>query len=135
MRLPRAKVRDLLLLVALTGLLIWAGFHWIRGDQYAFNVAVSQTVPRQSTLVRLESVIGPGHRPAPSDRLAVSMRRMVESHPAQYPDGWQKGDHWVCYDFPGGHRWWFQVRDGRLVNYDPAILASQPQQVLSTGIR
>lgn len=62
-----------------------------------------------------------------TDDLAIAMRRRVITIPSCNLDGWQDGDFWACYDFPGKSRWWFQVRNGKLVNYDPAVIASQSQ--------
>ncbi len=129
MRVPRVRftVRRMMIAVGLTGLLIAVGLRWYLSNQYRFNGVVTRAVPKGSTLAHLESVAGRAVYPASTNRLALSMRRMVEADPAQYPDGWEEGDFWACYDFPDGNRWWFQVRNRRLVNYDPAVLASQPQ--------
>jgi hypothetical protein len=128
MRAWKPRLRTLVLVVGLAGLLFAAALHWFRGNIDGFNVVVSRSVPKGSTLADLEFVAGRATRPPSSDRAAMAMRRTVESNPGRYPDGWKEGDFWACYDFPDKTRWWFQVRDGRLVNYDPAVLASQPQR-------
>ena len=123
MRVRSLRLRTLLIGVAALALLLAAGIRWFRGTQYGFNVVVSRAVPKGATLADLEAVAGPAIRPPAADRLAAAIGRAA----AAKPDGWREGDSWACYDFPDGNRWWFQVRDGRLVNYDPAVLASQPQ--------
>lgn len=122
MRFRSLRLRTLLAAVALAALTLAVALRWSRGTQYGFNVVVSRAVPEGATLARLEAVAGPAIRPPATDRLAAAMRDAVAG-----PDGWREGDSWACYDFPDGDRWWFQVRGGRLVNYDPAVLASQPQ--------
>ena len=116
-------------------IIVAVGMHWFRSNQPTFNLIVSRAVPKSGRLAELEAVAGRAIRPPATDRLASSMRRMVETNSNRYSDGWEEGDFWACYDFPDGNRWWFQVRNGRLVNYDPAVLASQPQPRRPDAIR
>jgi hypothetical protein len=98
----------------------------LTGSVRAFNTIVSRDVPKGSDISRLETVAGTGKRvPAPDWLL-----RDIQNRPERYPDGWKDGDTLVSYEFPGKGMsmiWYIQVREGRLVNYDPAELASQPQ--------
>jgi len=99
----------------------------LTGHQRPFNRAVSRAVPRGSTLARLESVAGPGKRAS----VPSWLQQIIRSRPNDYPDGWREEDFCVSYSFPGHSTWYFQVRDGRLVNYDPAVLAGQPQEQIA----
>jgi hypothetical protein len=96
----------------------------LTGSQRQFNLAVSQSVLKGATLAQLENVVGPGQKVS----IPPWLRQMIERQPGAYPDGWTEGDTCVSYSFPGNSTWYFQVRDGRLVNYDPAVLAGQPQE-------
>lgn len=113
-------------------LVVWMASPGLRyratGRQRDFNALVSRQVPMGSTLAALEAVAGPAEVPPADDRAVLALRASMAGQPQWYPDGWREGDSWVCYRFPGESRWWFQVRDGRLVNYDPAVLAGQPQE-------
>jgi len=96
----------------------------LTGRQRQFNLAVSRAVPSGASLVQLESVVGPGQRvPVPP-----WLRQMTHRHPNFYPDGWREGDTCVSYSFPYQSTWYFQVRGGRLVNYNPDVLSGQPQE-------
>jgi hypothetical protein len=102
----------------------------LTGSQRHFNLAVSRAIPKGATLAQLEAEVGRG-------RLVNAppwMREMVRREPSRYTDGWREGDTCVSYSFPGKSTWYFQVRDGRLVNYNPSVLAGQPQEHLA-GIR
>jgi hypothetical protein len=137
-RLPlriRLSVRTMIVIVGLTAILMVAGLRWFRGSQGAFNVVIGRTVPRGSTLAALEAVAGPAIRPAPADRLTGAIRRKIERDSVLNSDGWREGDFLVYYEFPDDNRWWFQIRDGKLVNYDPAVLMGQSQQGAGASIR
>ncbi len=96
----------------------------LTGGQWAFNRAVSWAVPREASLAQLEAVVGPG-RPVLTPPW---LRQTVLREPSLYPDGWRVGDTSVSYSFPDKSVWYFQIRDGRLVNYDPSVMAGQPQE-------
>src|SRR3954453_22544905 len=86
----------------------------LTGSQHYFNLAVSGAVPRGGAVTRLRAVVGPGAEVAGPPWLL----KTIQGDPARFPDGWREGDGFVSYTFPGNSTWYFQVRDGRLVNYD-----------------
>jgi hypothetical protein len=104
-----------------------ASLYRLTGSQRQFNIAVSRYVPKGATLGQLEAVVARGTRtPVPS-----WLRRTIRREPDRFREGWREGDDCVSYAFPGNSRWYFQVRDGRLVNYDPVVLADQPQEKIA----
>ncbi|MDR3620154.1 MAG: hypothetical protein P4L85_12445 [Paludisphaera borealis] len=114
------------LMVCAAALAAWnpAWLYRVTGSQRYFNIAVSRAVPRGATLAQLESVVGPGQRVADPSW----SKKCIERMPSDNPDGWREGDVFVSYSFPGKVTWYFQARDGRLINYEPAVLAGQPQE-------
>jgi hypothetical protein len=103
---------------------IAALFYHVTNSQRHFNIAVSRAVPKGATLDQLEGLVGRAVRtPVP-----YWMKKQILRDPSGYPEGWREGDDAVFYTFPDQSRWYFQVRGGRLVNYDPAVLAGQPQE-------
>ncbi len=102
----------------------------LTGRVHYFNAAVSREVPKGSDVSHLEAVVGSGKRVEAPPWLLQNMER----EPELYPDGWREGDEFIRYECSGppGHCTLnFQVRNGKLVNYDPVVLASQPQEHLS----
>lgn len=52
------------------------------------------------------------------------MRSMAQRDPQLFPNGFMEGDMYVRYSFPE-YIVYFQVRDGRLVNHDPATFTEE----------
>lgn len=129
MRRPTLRLRSLLIGVALLAVILAIGVRWYRSLPVPFHHLVSRAVPRGGSLSDLEAVAGPAQRLPGTDRLARFLSEQVIASPGLSPDGWREDDAWAVY-----HRddqvWGFQLRDGRIINYDPARLERmRPQKM------
>lgn len=125
MRFRSIRLRTLLIVVGFVCALLAAYNRWFTADRHAFHRVVSRGVPKHATLAQLESVAGPSERVPASGPMADYIKRMVVADLARNTDGWREDDTWAVY-YKNGNMWSFQIRDGRLVNYDPDALAKMP---------
>lgn len=101
----------------------------ITGAESFFKLAVSRYVPRHGSLSQLTEAVGRGTRLTDRDGLFMTGKHQVQRHPAANPEGWCEGDSLVLYTLPNT-LWFFRVRGDRLVNFDPRVIASQPEVVM-----
>ncbi len=116
--------RRLIIGLAICSLILVAAGAWLvnhpalvyrlTGSEHYFATAIKETIPKGCDVGHLESLVGQGTPTAPPDW----MLRWIDEKPNLSPDGWREGDKLIRYDFSGS-TWYFQIRDGHLVNYDP----------------
>jgi hypothetical protein len=121
------RLRTLLVVVAVSATVMAVVSQW--GRPTHFPQVVSRDLQKNGTFADLQSAAGgvKGVKVevvSAADPLARTLRRHVEDDLSRNPDGWREGDAWaVCY--AEGMAWDFQFRNGRLVNYDPVIMAAK----------
>jgi len=95
------------------------------GGYHQFARAVRLSVPKDATLSQLEAAVGPG---TPVGGEPSWMQAVARQSPQNFPDGFQANDSYVRHTFPE-MVFYFQIRRGRLVNFDPAKVTSDDQSV------
>jgi hypothetical protein len=91
-----------------------------------FNMTIKAGLPKGADVTQLESLVGRGEKIAPPDW----MLPWIAEKPERNPDGWRDSDQIIRYPFARS-TWYFQVRDGHLVNYDPADVVIDPPPLTS----
>jgi hypothetical protein len=95
--------------------------YYYTGTRHAFCRAVRSLNAPHPTSGELKAAVGAGT----SVDASGMFHRLAAESPEHFPDGVQDGDSFEMYSFPDV-TYYFQFRDGRLVNHHPDEFSETP---------
>lgn len=103
---------------SLTALVSPAAHYRLRHDVASLSQVLQHSVREGDPLTKIEFLLGPG-KPDDSGRIRTATASIFSRKPGLLPDGLEDRDEFIGYK-AGTSMFFLQIRDGSLINFNPA---------------